>query len=188
MSEPIWYAVHTRPRKEGLVDDLLRSQGFETLYLRYSSVVKHARKTRVVMRSYFSRYIFAGVTDGLSVPTINRTIGVSTVVYLGDEPLEIPLPVIEELRARGNSKGLVKLAPDQVAEHRRRFRQGEQVRITDGPLAGLFAIVALDKGHAVSVWLDFFGGKVEALFDPTGLRSGSPERWCRQVSPRQSRR
>ena len=188
MSAPTWYAVHTRPRKEGLVDDLLKSQGFETLCLRYSDTIKHARKTRQVWRSYFSRYIFAGVADGLSVPAINRTIGVSTVVYLGDKPLEIPVSVIEELRARGNSKGVVKLAPDQVAEHRRRFRQGEQVRITDGPLAGLFAIVALDKGHAVSVWLDFFGGKVEALFDPTGLRSDSPERWCRQFTPRQSRR
>jgi len=30
---------------------------------------------------YFHRYLFAGVTNGLSVYDINRTIGVSTVVY-----------------------------------------------------------------------------------------------------------
>lgn len=173
---PAWYAVHTKPRKEPLVADALKRQGFETLFLHYGAVVKHARKTRRVIRAYFPRYVFAGVYSGQALYDINSTMGVSAVVYLGDEPLEIPLPVIEELRARGNAKGRVEFLPKERAEHRKRWPKGQSVSIVDGPFAGLLAVVALDKGHEVKVWLNLFGGKVEALLDPTGLKSDSPVR------------
>ncbi len=175
ISDLTWYAVHTNSRKEGLVDDLLMQQGFETLYLHFLDTIKHARRTRMVKRSLFSRYVFAGIMDGLTIFDINCTIGVSTVVCRGDKPLDIPVPVIEELRQRGDEVGMVAMSPEAVEEHRRRFRKGEQVRIMDGPMAGLFAIVALDSGPMVRVWLEMFGGKVEAIFDPGGLKSGSPE-------------
>ena len=169
MSAPAWYAVHTNARKEPLVDRLLKHQGFDTLFLHFTNIVKHAGRSSQVIRPYFNRYLFAGVMNGQSLWDINHTMGVSTIVYLGDKPLEIPTPVIEELRARGNRKGLVKLAPEQVAGYRKRFRQGEQVRISDGPLAGLFAVVELDKGHEVRVWVSMFKGRVEAALQPEAL-------------------
>lgn len=183
-----WYAVLTKARKEGLVHRLLHRQGFETLYLHYVGTVKHARKTWKVLRPYFPRYIFAGIVNELTVHQINRTVGVSTVVYLADEPLEIPGPVIEELRGRGDKRGLVRLELEEGTEHRRRYHRGEQVRISGGPLEGLLAIVALDRGHEVSVWLRMFGGRVQALFAPEGLKSVSPERGLIQIPPRQGRR
>ena len=184
-----WYAVYTNAQKEWLVDDLLRQQGFETLYLHFLYTIDHARRTRTVKKSLLTRYIFAGVTDGLTVYDINSTIGVSTVVYgMGDRPLDIPVAVIEELRDRGDERGLVWVPPEAARAPRKRFRRGEQVRITDGPLAGLFAVVALDSGPAVRVWLEMFGGKVEALLPPKGLKSGSPERGILRVPARQNRR
>ncbi len=155
--------------------DLLRGQGFEVLHLYYATTIKHARRVRRVSRPYFPRYVFASVVEGTSLAQINRTIGVSTVVCLGDKPLEIPATVIEELRARGNEQGLVRFTPADQRQARKRFRRGEAVRITDGPMAGLLATVALDSGSAIRVWLEMFGGQVEALFDPKGLRSSSPE-------------
>lgn len=185
---PIWYAVHTNARKEPLVNQYLQRQSFDTLFLHYGVVVKHARRTRRVIRSYFTRYVFVGVYEGQALYDINRTPGVSTVVYLGDKPLEIPVPVIEELRARGDSAGRVQFLPKERAEHRKRWQKGQSVCVVDGPLAGLFAVVALDRGHEVSVWLDMFGGKVEALFSPEGLESGSPERRFIRIPARQHRR
>lgn len=168
-----WYAVHTNARKETFVDRLLRYQGFETLFLYVTDIVKHAGRSSQVIRPYFNRYVFAGVSNGQSLWDINHTIGVSTIVYLGDKPLEIPTAVIEELRARGTKTKngvLVKLAPEQVAGHRKRFRQGQQVLIADGPLAGLFAVVALDKGHEVQVWLKMFKRRVELALQPETLK------------------
>lgn len=183
VEEPKWFAVHTGPRKEGLVNKLLMQQGFETLYLHFVATTKHARRTTTVEKSLFPRYVFATLVNGLSVPQINRTIGVSTVVYQGDKPLDIPAPVIEELRQRGDAKGLVRLPAQEIGDHRRRFRRGEQVRIMGGPMAGLFAIIELDSGRAVRVWVEMFGGKVEAHFDPEGLKSASPE-WGTIRTPR----
>ena len=180
----IWHAVMTKPRKEGLANDLLQYQGYETLYLHYPDTVKHARRTRKVLKPYFPRYVFAGMSNGLTVHGINRTIGVSTVVYLGDDPLEIPGPVMEELQRRGDQRGMVHVWPKETAERRKRFRKGAEVRITGGPLEGLFAIVSLDKGHQVSVWVQMFGGKVEAQMEPTVLRGVSPERGFIQNSSR----
>jgi transcriptional antiterminator RfaH len=173
---PTWYAVHTKPRKEPLVNEALKRQDFETLFLHYGAVVKHARKTRRIIRAYFPRYVFVGVRLGQALYDVNSTMGVSTVVYLGDKPLEIPLPVIEELCARGNAKGRVEFMPKVQVAERARWAKGQSVSVVDGPLAGLLATVALDKGHEVRVWLEMFGGKVEALFAPEGLKSGSPVR------------
>ena len=174
---PTWFAVLTNVRKESLVNQYLRRQDFDTLFLHFSAVVKHAMRTRRVIRALYARYVFVGVYEGQALYDVNRTPGVSTVLYLNDKPLEIPAPVIEELRARGDARGLVRFLPKERAEHRERWQKGQSVCVVDGPLAGLFAVVALDKGHEVKVWLEMFGGKVEALFPPEGLKSGSPERW-----------
>jgi transcription antitermination factor NusG len=188
IAELRWYAVLTKSQKESQVDVLLRKLGLTTLFLHFNDVTRHARREREVTRALFPRYVFAGASDGFWVPEINRTIGVSTVVLRGDQPLEVPVAVIEELRQRGDKKGLVAMAPEATKEHRRRFRQGEQVRIIDGPLAGLFAIVGLDSGPAVRVWLEMFGGKVEALLAPEGLESVSPVGGLVEIPRRQSHR
>ena len=165
----IWYVVHTKPRKEGMANSLLKSQGFETLYLYYSGVVKHARKVRKVDKSLFPRYIFAGLTNGQAVYDINHTIGVSTVIYCGDKPLEVPESVIEELRARGDKDGMVRFTPRETVEHRQRYMRGQMVRINEGPLVGFLACVELDTGHQVKVWVEMFKSEVEASFEPEAL-------------------
>ncbi len=179
-----WYAIHTLAQKEALAAWTLQSLGYEVLFLHIFARVKHARKTRCVMRPLFPRYIFCGVPNAHSTAGINRAFGVSTVVFLGDKPLPVPPEVIEELRSRGNASGLVKLAPEQMAGYRKRFRQGDHVRVTEGPLAGLLAVVELDKGDAVRLWLEMFGGKVEAQMDPKGLEHASPDRGTMRKNPR----
>lgn len=171
-----------------MVHRLLQNRGFETLYLHYRDTVKHARRKIAVLRPYFPRYVFVGVPPAQSLHEINSMIGVSTVLYCGDEPLVIPDAVIEELRARGDEHGFVKVLPKERAEHRKRYRRGQRVRIAGGPLEGLFAIVSLDSGDQVRVWLEMFGGKVGALFYPEGLKSGSPEGGTIRIPPRQNRR
>lgn len=167
--QPSWLAVFTAPGKEGLVTDKLTNLGFEMLYLHYPAVARHARGEKTVKRSYFSRYVFAGIQDGQSVYDINTCQGVSTVVYMGDKPLEIPLAVIEELRTRAYPDGRLKVTPEETSEERRRFRQGQKVQITEGILQGLDAIIDVDKGHSIDVWLGLFRGKVRADLPPEAL-------------------
>lgn len=160
-----WYAVHTNSRSEWLAAKRLKEQGYEVLYLHYQDVVKHARRKIAVLKPYFPRYLFTHVDPCQSIYTINKTEGVSTVVYAADEPLQIPFSVIEELRERADKNGLVTLQP-QEKEERRRFNKGEKVRIEEGPFIGFVAAVSLDTGSKVRVFLDMFKGRVESEFFP----------------------
>ena len=164
-----WLAVFTAPGKEGMVNDKLTALGYEMLYLHYPSVTRHARKKTTILRSYFPRYVFAGIQDGQSVYDINSCQGVSSVVYGGDKPLEIPLEVIEELRTRAHPSGLLKVTPEETNEERRRFRRGQKVQITEGILQGLDAIIDVDKGHSIDVYIEMFRGEVRADLSPGAL-------------------
>jgi hypothetical protein len=76
--------------------------------MRYHTFTPHLRKrqkvgrlvTREVIEPLFPRYLFLGVRQGMSLYYANEAIGVSTVVHLGGEPLEIPAPVMTEIMAR----------------------------------------------------------------------------------------
>ncbi len=164
-----WVAVYTNIRKERLVARLLAHRGYEALFLHYSKTMKHARKTRRDLVPLFPRYLFAGIEDLSSVPSINRVMGVAAVVCCRDQALEIPPPVIEELRARGNADGLVTWTGEGELE-RRRFNRGEQVNIIEGPLTGFLAYVVLDAGHQVRLWVNqMFQGEVEAVVAPDAI-------------------
>ncbi len=163
-----WFAVYTNPQKEGLVAFLLGMQRFETLWLHYM-YRPHRRGGALVCRSYFPRYLFVGLEDGQALGTVNDTAGVSTVIYQGDEPLEIPQPVIDELRLRADDAGLLHLTPEETNEQRRRFRRGQRVRITEGILQGMEAVVGLDTGGEIKVMIEMFRGKVPASLDPEAV-------------------
>ena len=148
---------------------LLAHRGYSALFLHYSRSVNHARKTRRDLVPLFPRYLFAGLEDLAAVHAINRVMGVAGVVCCRDRPLEIPPPVIEELQARGNADGLVTWTGGGEFE-RRRFNRGDQVNIIEGPLTGFLALVVLDAGHQVRLWVDqMFQGEVEAVVPPDAI-------------------
>ena len=110
MTEPRWYAVHTKPRLEERASYYLRRQGYRTFYPFTRETKFMGRKLgpggkphqgrRVVVESpLFSRYIFVALVrhrDNLF--DVNETYGVSTTVRTpSGEPLEIPAPVITSL-------------------------------------------------------------------------------------------
>jgi len=82
--------------------------------------------------------------------------------------------VVDELRTRGDEDGMVKDWTKVPDKRRPRFKEGDIVRIGGGPLEGFFAQVALDTGKALKVWLESFGGQVEAVLDPEGCEAVSP--------------
>lgn len=166
-----WYVAHTLARAEAMAEHYLREAGYGTLYLHRLVTVTHARRSLKVLRPYFARYVFfeAGERQGLYAAA--KATGVSVIVGNAMGPLEIPSAVMRELRSRGDGHGLV---DEQVVEDgRRRFTVGSRVRVAGGPLEGFFAEVALDDGEQVRVWLQMFGGQIEAIFDPTGLQASA---------------
>lgn len=176
-----WYVAMTLARAEAMAEHHLRQAGYQTLYLHYAATVRHARREKRVLRPYLPRYVLFGTDGEQGLYAAARAVGVSSIVGTGAGPLEVPDRVVVELRSRGDESGLVDA--QVIDDGRRRFAVGSQVRIAGGPLQGFLAEVAIDGGKEVRVWIQMFGGRVEAEFGPTALEPVSPE-WLAIDAPR----
>lgn len=152
-----WYVVHCQPSAERKALFHLNRQGYAAYLPVYRKTRRHARRVDEVSKPLFPRYLFIHLdieTDAWLA--VRSTVGVSHIVCNGETPAAVPNGVVEAIQAREDERGHVALA-DFAA-----FKPGDQVRLTDGPLAdqvGLFAKVADD--HRVIVLLELLGRSVQ---------------------------
>jgi transcription antitermination factor NusG len=166
-----WFAVHTHPQHEIIAAHHLRRQSYRVVFLHYLAEIRHARRITRVIRPYFARYLFAGLRQDQPLGPICRTIGVASLIKSGQEPLEVPAPVIDELTARASPDGLVAPAPARL---RPLLAPGEDVMIAHGPLSGFRATVILDDKTKVRLLVKWLGRQIEATVDPEAVTALSP--------------
>jgi len=162
-----WYVVHTQPHNEERADANLRRQGFATYLPRFQRTRRHARRTETVVRPLFPRYLFVAIDLTRDRwRAIHSTFGVSHLVQAGDEPLSVPLGVVEEIRAREDGAGLVKLGlPPGIVP-------GSPVRLIDGifqDAKGVLERVADDR--RVAVLLELLGREVRVFVPAASVRT-----------------
>lgn len=154
-----WYVVHTQPNREARADLNLRRQGFATYLPRYVRRRRHARRHEMVARPLFPRYLFVALDPARDRwRAVHSTFGVNHLVLAGDEPLAVPGGVVEEIRARENDEGFVKLGlPAGIGP-------GSQVRLIDGIFAdakGVLERVADER--RVAILLELLGREVRVF-------------------------
>jgi transcriptional antiterminator RfaH len=126
-----WFVVRTQSRAEEKAMLHLTNQGFTTYLPRYRRRVRHARRNQVVLRPLFPGYLFVSLDpDRCRWRSINGTVGVREILTNGDSPLAVSDRIIDEIRAREDETGAVKLAAPS-------FAPGQAVRLLEGPLADL---------------------------------------------------
>jgi len=137
-----WYAVHTKPRREGEADEQLQRQGFET-YLPLIQVRRLRRgKRQAVIEPLFPRYLFVHVDpDEKSIAPIRSTRGVSGMVKFGHALVPIPGDLVDYLMSCEDPE-LGCHRPGRVD-----FQPGDRVQILEGPLTGLDGIFETEKGE-----------------------------------------
>ena len=96
-----WRLLYTKPRAEVWAEINLRRQGFMTLLPRI--------RQRAQFSPLFPRYIFVGHEAGQRVASLTSTLGVQYVVRCGAEAARVPLAIIDEIRARMDAHGVVRL-------------------------------------------------------------------------------
>ncbi len=109
------------------------------------------------MRPLFPRYLFVSL-DLETEPwlAIRSTVGVSHMVCHGDVPAPAPNGIVDAIQSREDDRGHVALVDVS------RFKSGDNVRVTDGPLAdqvGLFDRIADDR--RVIVLMELLGRSVQ---------------------------
>lgn len=135
-----WYLIHTKPKEEARALTNLERQGYG-VYLPYIAT-EYRQKGILAIRQepLFPRYLFVQIPSGLEEQTwvpIRSTLGVSSVVKVGDSPVHVPESLIESLRA---------LEQNQMQSPKELFSPGDRVVITQGPFTGVEAIFKIKKG------------------------------------------
>ena len=124
-----WYALRSKPRKELLLARLAREHGHTIFYPRLRVKPVNPRSSHI--KPYFPGYMFVHAnlaTVGIGAfQWMPNSLG---IVSFGSEPAPVPDSVISGLQKR------VAAAAQQVQDEVIPLKQGDHVRVKDGPLAG----------------------------------------------------
>lgn len=135
IDEPVpdvhWFALYTKPHKEYAVRDRLRGLGVEAYLPEVLVAVR--RRDRRPTKPFFPHYLFARFNPhGERMARVRWTPGLRRIVTAQGQPMPVPDAVIAALQRR--------LATMAEATETEPFREGDEVRIVEGPFSGLEAV------------------------------------------------
>lgn len=130
-----WYAVYTKPKREGDVAYSLENAGLEVFnpMLKQKKYLQGAY--RDIIGPLFPCYIFVRFEPTTASHMIKYTRGVRRIVG-GDSPWPVSDEIIDLIRSH-EEDGIITIKPPEL-------RQGDKVTIKDGPLQGLTGIFEKD--------------------------------------------
>jgi len=157
-----WYAVHVRSNQERIVEGYLRGQGIDTFLPTYRTMSRRRDRRVAIERPLFGGYLFARIDPrGPARVQVLRSSGTVRIVGFGGAPTPIPDEKIRSLEI------LVGKGRDRVRPHPL-VREGQRVRVTDGPFAGASGTLVAAGGRRsrLVVELEFLGRAVAAPVSP----------------------
>lgn len=83
-----WYVIHTKPKQERRIVDLLEKKRFRCYFPRYNQVQNWHGKRKLVSTPLFSSMIFVYATDQQQ-DVIKRTDGVNGILYWLQKPATV---------------------------------------------------------------------------------------------------
>jgi transcriptional antiterminator RfaH len=130
-SEPAWYVVSTKPRREDFAAAQIAQRRIDVFLPR---IVLVRRGGERVVRPLFPGYLFAHLVLAREGSSVTWTPGVRRLVSFEGEPPPVPEAAIDFLRRQAGADGVIAVRP-------RPLPIGRRVRVTTGPLAGLVGII-----------------------------------------------
>lgn len=133
-----WYVIKTQPKQEVRAECNLRAWGINTFHPKISerSVNPFTGLRSYVIKSLFSRYIFAQFDVNSIYRRVCFTRGVHSVVNFGSGPISIDDGIIKLIQSRVGEDGLVKLDNE--------VNPGDPVMIGSGPLRDMVGVFKHD--------------------------------------------
>jgi transcriptional antiterminator RfaH len=174
--------VRSEPNRETVAAHFLGLNGFAT-YLPRIRVARVQQGRRMeIAQPLFPNYLFFRV-DG-DWGKARRCFGISSIVMSGDEPGRLPDNVIDLTRERARD-GYIELEKSPP-----RFRPGDSVRVTRGPMEGVMGLFdGLRGSDRVAVLLTFLGGQRATVLPVADVEPTSkPPRFLRTPWMTASRR
>ena len=152
----IWGAAYTEPRKEFQAQGEIKRLGFETFLPVLTRTKMVRRKKMLLSEAVFSRYLFVAFDPAYGTyGAVKRAKGVVCLLENQSGPQRVPFEAIERFRQaeRAGAFDMTKPKTDFVA--------GQEVKITEGPFAGLIAKVrSASPSKRVKLLMRLLGGDV----------------------------
>ncbi len=139
LSRPLWYALYTRSRCEQLVCDQLSAKGFHIFLPRIDVWSQRAGRRHLISVPMFPGYLFwRHVVDKRSYIEVRKARGLVRVLgECWDQPSVVPDAEIEAIQTTLQASTPIMPHPY--------LREGQRVRITQGPLRGVEGILVQSK-------------------------------------------
>ncbi len=174
---PRWYACYTRARAEKQVSSLLENRGIANYLPLVPRVRQWKDRKKVVEWPLFPSYVFGRFTLR-EVHRVLSTPGIATIVRTRGFPS--PIPDEELANVRRFVQGAAQLGVEP--ELSPMIREGQWVRITDGPLRGVEGRVIECRGRKrVLVGLAAVGQGLQVDVDGRLLRPTAAPGWAAEV-------
>jgi transcriptional antiterminator RfaH len=154
--ELLWYCVKAKPKQEGIATRLLRGElGLEVFCPKIR--FKRARSTGVawVLEAMFPGYLFVRFV----YPELHRRVaaisGVAKTLSFGGRPCVLDESILRDLRRH--------VADGETVEITSEIKEGEEVKVVEGPFLGVKALVTriLPARDRVAILLNMLGQERE---------------------------
>jgi transcription elongation factor/antiterminator RfaH len=126
-----WFVVRTKARREAYAQWQLARRGVETFLPRICEPARAGIHS--VTTALFPSYLLVRIDIEMQYFDVVWTPGVTKFVAFGNSPSPLDDGVVDYLRARGDSDGIIRLFPV--------FRKGDRVRVKYGPFSGIEGII-----------------------------------------------
>lgn len=158
-----WYLLQSKPKQEQVAALNLENQGYKC-YLPMMQTERIRRgKEFAISLPMFSRYLFIALQIGDQAKSwfpIRSTLGVTGLVYFGDQPAKVEKELIEQMRQHADTK-----PPEPL------FNEGERVVVSDGPYQGIKAVFqAADGNQRAIILLELLSKQVTMKIDLSRIK------------------
>jgi len=150
--EDAWFCMRARTKTEHLAAMQLRPVEGVDAFCPRVRFLRSTRRGRVwFSEALFPGYFFARFNPCKLLRLVRHSQGVTGLVEFGGVPISVPDSQVEELRKL--------VGVEEICEVPETLREGDEVDVVTGPLAGLRVVVtqALPARERVRVLLEFLG-------------------------------
>jgi transcriptional antiterminator RfaH len=154
--EAHWFCLRTQPKHEHVAAAVLRRQFNVSCFSPRLRFRKATRRGAVwFVESMFPGYLFAQFVYRVNHRAVQHASGVQGLVHFGDNLAIVDLDTISALQEKAGDDETLTVDPA--------IEVGQSVKIAEGPLLGLEAVVTrvLPAKERVRVLLEFLGRSVE---------------------------
>jgi transcriptional antiterminator RfaH len=147
----LWYVIQTKPKKEEEAKSYLSTKGVEVFNpLMETFLLRNGRMNRE-LKPLFPNYMFGKFDLDQNYPLVRWAKGVKKVLGFGEYPTPIPEEVVEIIKERTDTQGIVRL--------KCHFQANDLIRIKTGPLKDLLGIFErwISDSERVRILLNMVG-------------------------------